>query len=368
MKIIHLASAAACATALMLQVANADEKFTDAATTVSEFLAGFQGDPKDIADAVTQIRTALNVFESKEPSNYVKQRAETLTTFLGLQETDFARHAMPRGALVALIEAAEVIEQLQVVSTATRWAEDLDGLIDGSDLLKSGEVARTLFRELQKKLEAIENVYPKSAVERRLADVTTLLGTDEVMSLYAEADLSKLRAASDAIRVLEVAQSDIAAATGIVNYLTPILQSLSDEDRKQSALVTAVTALQSELAKFQEPEPSPRLVHVISAWYGEFGIHANRCNARLAMLTECQKEPECGAPSDLNKLCGYDPAPFTTAKRKGLQIEYACLPEQGTDWAKLITEPAQTEGKLSLKIRSHLQRISCTPANAADSD
>lgn len=366
MKIIRFVFASVCATTLMLQGASADQNFTDAAKTVSDFLGDFQGDPKDIGDAVTQIRTALNEFESKEPAAYVKQRAETLTTFLESQKTDFARHAMPRGALVALIEAAEKVEKLQVVFTATRWAVGLDELINGSDVLKSGEVARTVFLELQKKLEAIENVYPKSAVERRMADVTALLGIDEVERLYAEADLATLTTASNVIRDLEVAQSDVATAARIINYLNPILINLSDEGRKQSALVTAITALQSEVAKFHEPEPSPRLVHVISAWYGEFDIHANRCNARLAMLTECQKKPECGAPSDLNKLCGYDPAPFTTAERKGLQIEYACLPTAGTDWAKLITKPAQSEGILSLKIRSSLQRISCAAADAAE--
>jgi hypothetical protein len=111
-------------------------------------------------------------------------------------------------------------------------------------------------------------------------------------------------------------------------------------------------------------------IRVTGAWYGDLAVIKRKlgnggikstdvtdsryCSATRAVRARCQGKSQCYEPSDSSSstssgdgntneidgphLCGYEPAPFAEASRKGLIVRYDCLPAEDATWSSFALE------------------------------
>jgi hypothetical protein len=208
-------------------------------------------------------------------------------------------------------------------------------------------------------------------LRKEIADGARIVSTIDAFSsalakaLERDKDLASGKDEEVVTKVLEAAAPDAAGRSNLaLRILAQQLSTLSDKQRdtlkkdaKDFGKLAKSTA--ERLAQFAPPDQPKKTstINVVQAYFGDLTNAANvpvrqpaldgvteggsYCSALVSVRKACQGQSNCGTSQDWkidSSLCGYDPAPFTGPRYKGLIVRYQCVDSGLTDG--LMREPA----------------------------
>jgi hypothetical protein len=270
-------------------------------------------------------------------------------------------------ALTKLIDAAATIEANDPVPAFEHRVASLNTLATASGFPVGNPQVQLASGKLQAIAAVVDNANAVLAFENRGAALAALVPALNLTGNY----LGVRQTATKLLKVLEELEiADPAAAiVRRADTFTAVLKTFVTGKPIASAptVRTGLQALSEEL-KLATASTKPR-IHIVEARFGDLTppIDPSRvCNAAPAMVTQCERRPSCvltaAPPQD---LCGFDPAPRTEDRFKGVKIAYQCLVADDAVWARLAASPGTHASGAAVRVtvlRKSTQSIVCLQA------
>ena len=340
------------------------DKLKKTLTDATESLTAFYDDGNHIGEELEKVRKAMDAIGLRRRQTFLEQRSGELKAWLDGNEVIRTDEKLIQ-SLNSLIDTAIVYEGMDRSNAAYRRAQRLLDILDKEVTWRNdpswGELENVI-----KKLEAIEGMYPISALNRRSEGLKML--ADE---LAKNGDLTGLRLSILAklrisLNVLEAKLNPAASASAQATELTTLISSDADNIkaiRASSNALTKLVALERQIESVVAEVVAPR-VHVVNAIYGDIrdgASDARRCDATAALVESCERAKTCTITTP-REICGYDPVPFAEIRHKALVLTYSCVSADDGYWNFLQQDRGASLNNypsFTVRLRTAHEQVKC---------